>query len=574
MSVATHPLQQNRSPYVLGLSAPRHDAAAALLDERGVQAAIEESKLARSRSSSGVPYMATNFCLKRSGTPPRKVGMVVMASRRPGNAPDQCSVTPSALFDNSPTSRKSVSGPAGEFSDQGHELYEIARQPVITFDHHLCHAASAFYASPFDRALILALDERGDGISGTVAIGEGCHLRVLRSTAFPHSLGLVFSLVTQFLGFTPRRDEHKTQWLSLYGEPVFRDAFLKMLGSVSNGDFRLDLSYFQGSPLHRLELSQKFSRTLNIKENDRNTADSAVAPHIASSLQDALSTVLTGCLETWRQNTGTKYLCLAGGLFLNPLLVAAVNANAGFDEVFVQPAAGNAGCALGAAWLAWHQVLGNPRQEAISSIYWGPSYTSEQVKQVLDNCKGSYRWLRTEQERNEETIRLLEKGKIVAWYQGAAEFGPRALGNRSLLASPWAPYVRENLNNYVKHRNWFQPFAIAVTEEHFPQYFDCSPTGTFMTSVARAKPAARSLVSDFILPGNLVRLHIVQRRANPVFWNLLKKFSERAPAPFLVNTSFNLFGEPLVISPRDAIRSYFCSGIDALVIDGFVLVKT
>jgi len=568
------------SAYILGLSPPRHDAAAVLLNGKGIKAAIEESKLVRSRTCGGVPYAAARFCLNGAGIDWRDIEIVAIASRPIRSwlrkARLQAKFTLFAPIDGAYSQAKAMGELGLELNSRRtlREAHGILGQRIFSFDHHLCHAASAFYASPFERALILTLDERGDGLSGMVAIGEGNRIRILQSIAFPHSLALVFSLVTEFLGFAPRREEHKTQWLSLYGEPVFQDVFLEMLRGSSKGALRLNLNYFNRWMTDQVEFSDKFSRVLGISSSTPVEARQQIAPQVASSLQHACATVVTQFLETWRQRTGAAHLCLSGGLFLNALLVAALERNTGFSDIFVQPAAGNAGCALGAAWLAWHQLLGKPRQGPISHLYWGPSYDAEQIKQVLDNCKATYRWFRTEVERNEETVQLLETGKIVAWFQGAAEFGPRALGNRSLLASPWAPYVRENLNDYVKHRESFQPFAIAVTEEDSPRYFDCSRLGRFMTSVAIVNSAARELLEDFVLPGNLVRLHIVQRQANPAFWNLLKKFSERAPAPFLVNTSFNLFGEPLVISPRDAIRSFFCSGIDALVIHGFVLVKT
>jgi carbamoyltransferase len=571
---------QGNSAYILGLSPPRRDAAAALLNENGIKAAIEESKLVRSRSCSGVPNAAARFCLNAAGIDWGDVEIVAIASRPIRSwlrkDPLQVNVTPFVPVDGAYSQGKATGELGLELGSRRtlREVNGILSQRIFSFDHHLCHAASAFYASPFERALILTLDERGDRLSGMVAIGEGNRIRILQSIAFPHSLALVFSLVTEFIGFAPHREEHKTQWLSLYGEPVFQNVFLEMLRGSSNGALRLNLSYLNRSLTGQVKFSDKFSSVLGLSSSKAVEARQQIAPQLASSLQHACAAVVTQFVENWRQRSGAAHLCLSGGLFLNALLVAAVERNTNYDDVFVQPAAGNAGCALGAAWLAWHELLGKPRQEPISHVYWGPSYNAEQVKQVLDNCKAPYRWFRTDAERNEETVRLLESGKIVAWYQGAAEFGPRALGNRSLLASPWAPYVRENLNDYVKHRQSFQPFAIAVTDEDCLRYFDCSRLGNFVTSVASVNPAARELIEDFVLPGNLVRLHVVDRRANPAFWSLLKKFSEHAPAPFLVNTSFNLFGEPLVISPRDAIRSYFCSGIDALVIDGFVLVKT
>jgi carbamoyltransferase len=204
---------------------------------------------------------------------------------------------------------------------------------------------------------------------------------------------------------------------------------------------------------------------------------------------------------------------------------------------------------------------------------WGPSYSNEEIKQVLDNCKASYRWANTEDQKVEEALRFLRVGKIVAWFQGAAEFGPRALGNRSLLASPWSPYVKENLNDFVKHRESYRPFALSVPEDECSRYFDCSPAGRFMATMGFARPEYRKTLERFLLPGDRVRLHIVERATYPLLWNLLKRFGEDSPAPLLVNTSFNLFGEPLVITPRQAVRSYFCSGADALIAGNFVLSK-
>jgi carbamoyltransferase len=259
---------------------------------------------------------------------------------------------------------------------------------------------------------------------------------------------------------------------------------------------------------------------------------------------------------------------------LNPLLVNAVEKGTGFEQLFVQPAAGNEGCAAGAAWLVWHQLLRKPRLEPIGHVYWGPQFSNEETKRVLDNCKTSYRWFDAEDPLLDETVRLLETGKIVAWYQGAAEFGPRALGNRNLLALPWAPYVKENLNDYVKHRETFRPFALAVPDDDAHCYFECSGLANFMTSMASVRAEYRELVQDFVLPGNRVRLHVVEARANPTFWRLLKRVGKRSVAPLLVSTSFNLFGEPLVIRPREAVRTFYCSGIDALVVGRFLLRKS
>ena len=448
---------------------------------------------------------------------------------------------------------------------------------IEALDHHLCHAASAFFASPFDRALITTLDERGDSRTGFAGLGIGSQIHEIASLALPHSLAWVFSQVTSLLGFRPHSDEHKTQWLSLVGEPAYLDLFLEMLRRAPQGEPHLNSSYFQRGFAIELSFAPRFYQRLGIQDAKDPHLDEKLRANVAASLQQACATIVTEWLASLRLQTGEKNLCLAGGLFLNPLLVAAIEQTAGFEKVFIQPAAGNEGTSLGAAWLAWHQTQGRPRLEPLSSLYCGPSYSNEDIKQVLDNCKASYRWCDSEDRTIEEALRLLYAGKTLAWFQGAAEFGPRALGHRSLLASPWAPYVKENLNDYVKHRESFRPFALAIPSEDCPEYFECSANGRFMTTMARAKEKAAQLLGSpqqgFLSKDNLVRLHIVTFDSNPLLWKLLKRSGEKSPAAMLVNTSFNLFGEPLVVTPRDAVRSYFCSGTDALIAGSFLLAK-
>ena len=580
--------------HILGISGLAQDWAAALLGEKGIVAAIEESKLLRARALGGIPREAIRYCLHRAQLDWREVSTVAVASRPFQSWARQAwlraRLAPFAPVPSGYYQTKAL-GELGRELNNDRLLKEMGGAPrgrVIHLDHHLCHAASAYYASPADRAVVLTLDELGDGHSGLVALGEGTRLRALRSITFPHSLGWIYSQVTDLLGFTPHRDEHKTQWLSLEGEPAFVSLFLKMVRKGPGAAPRLDFSYFNRGLAGRIAFSRKFYGALGLDSGkpmaarggsraageDLSVLSESLRRQLASSLQRACALLVAELAEVYRRETNAQALCLAGGLFLNPLLVAAVEANTGFDQVHVQPAAGNEGTALGAAWLTWHELQGKPRLAPVTHLYWGPSFSNQEVKLVLDNCKARYAWHDGEDQKLREAVRLLDAGKIVAWHQGAAEFGPRALGNRSLLASPWAPYVKENLNEYVKHREAFRPFAISVPAEDSAPYFECSPSARFMATMGRARPEARQLLESFILPGELVRLHVVEREANSLLWRLLKRYAERAHAPMLVNTSFNLFGEPLVISPRDAVRSFFCSGIDALMIGNFSLAKS
>ena len=568
--------------YILGLSAMAHDSAAALISDSGVVAAIEEGKLARTRGAEGIPRAAIQFCLERAGITLRDVSHVAIASdpvqawRR--QAWYRTRVAPFGPVSSGYFLNK-ASGELGRELNNFRIVKQMAGAPagrVESLDHHLCHAASAFYPSPFEKALIVSLDEQGDGRAGWVGIGEGAHIREVASVAIPNSLAWAYSQVTKLLGFRAHADEHKTQWLSLAGEPVFADFFLTMLRKSAAGAPRLHARYFRREFAAELAFTGGFYRRVGITGTPE-LADDSVRANIAASLQKACETILCEWMAALRAKFQTRSLCLAGGLLLNPLLVAAIETGAGFESVFVQPAAGNEGTALGAAWLVRYREPARARLAPMPAPYWGPAYSNAEIKSVLDNCKATYRWCDSEERKLAETVRLLQGGKIVAWFQGAAEFGPRALGNRSLLASPWAPYVKENLNDYVKHRESFRPFALAIPEECCAEYFHCSANGRFLTTMATANDKGRKLLADlppgFLLSGNRVRLHVVRSTDNPLFWKLLNDSGNNAPAPILVNTSFNLFGEPLVVTPRDAVRSYFCSGADALVAGNFLLEK-
>ena len=562
---------------ILGLSSFKHDTAAAILEDGVVKAAVENDKLLRS-GGAGLPEAAISFCLEKVGAAWGDLEAIAVATH-PLDGWRRRSMVRLRLSPFSPVAAAyREANELGAFARERSHLRSLRLRrgdasKVHNFDHHLCHAANAFYLSPFERALVLTLDEEGDGTSGTVAIGDGSGLQRLHAIPFPHSLGWVYSQVTRLLGFTPQHDEHKTQWLSLEGEPSARQVFLSMLRDSSSVLPRLNYVYVNRGPAGRLSFSARFYRELGLAD-EKSPLSEEQRRQLASSLQSACVELIGDMVEDLRRKHGIEQVCLGGGLFLNTLLVSSLERRLGLGSLFVPPAPGNSGNAVGAAMLAWHDTMKKPRVAPPAHVYWGPGPSRSEIKDVLDNCKARYSLHTTEDRRIETALQLLQNGKIVGWYQGATEFGPRALGHRSLLASPWAAYVRENLNDYIKHREWFRPFALSVPEEDCARYFEASALCRVMNSLAVALEAADVLPEGFLLPGRMVRLHVVQREANPQLWRLLKRFGEQAPAPVLVNTSFNLFGEPLVVRPRDAVRSYFCSGIDALIIDNFVLSKT
>jgi carbamoyltransferase len=563
---------------ILGLSSFTHDTAAALLEDGVIRASIEEGKLSRSKTTRGVPEAAIEFCLQRSAIEWKDLDHVAVASK-PLQGWKRRSVAGAKISPLAP-----VASAYCQMAEIGRLAREMGHQRllrlqdgapvdrIVNVEHHLCHAASAFFLSPFERGLIVSMDEEGDGQSGLLAVGENSRIRVLRNIAYPHSLAWLYSKVTEALGFNPHVDEHKTQWLSLEGQPLYRDVFNELLTKSGRGGLRFNSGYLEHGVGGRFALSAKFWSKLRLPKNRAEWSDEQRRA-LAASVQHVCAEKVTEIIETLRKQEGINKVCLGGGLFQNVLLVAELEKNLGLNSIFVPPAPGNSGCALGAALYVQHQIRHAPRKPVNTDGYWGPSYSRHQIKDVLDNCKARFSFSIMRDRQTENAIELLLAGKIIGWFQGAAEFGPRALGNRSVLASPWAAYVKENLNDFIKHREWFRPFAVSVPDDDAPRYFECSQLCESMNSLARVRNGADALPEGFVLRDGLVRLHTVKKQSNPDLWDLLKRFGVSAPAPMLLNTSFNLFGEPLVVSPLDAIRSYACSGIDALLMDNFMLTK-
>jgi carbamoyltransferase len=563
----------------VGISDLRHDPAVAAVDATGVLAAIEEEKLGRAAPRGGVPRLALAYCVAASGGCLSDVPVVGMATRlrRAWLRDERLRATLLREFVLAPWRLRapyglgSLARVAAMLTEQ-HEIHQAfsPKTTFIGFEHHLCHAASAYFASEFDRALILTLDERGDLWSGLLSVGEGSAIRILRPMRVPDSLGWVYTRTTELLGFQPHGEEPKMQWLSQLGEPDFIDVFRGMFRPDADTLPRIDRILLGDRLAGESGFNQEFCRRARI--TPKMLGEDDVRRGVARSVQDFLEETVVRIAEHFRQRTGTTDLCLAGGVCLNVLLIRAIEERTGFRNVFVQAVAGNAGTALGAAYLAYRHYDPAANRTAMRHLYLGPDSPAAQVKPVLDNCKIVYSYLPVLDRLLGDTVRLLHQHKVVAWHQGRTEFGHRALGNRAILVSPFAPYVIENLNRYIKHREGFHPFALSVTEEDASQYFDATDACRFMASIGRLKSSMPAL-QQFAFAGDRVRVHIVSREVNPRFWALLRKVGETAPAPLLVNTSFNLFGEPLVCSPREAVKSFYCAGIDALAIEDFLVVK-
>jgi len=535
--------------HILGISTLGRSTSVALIEEQSILFAIEEEKLSR-QESSDVPRLALERCLHENHLRLSDLRGIALAER---NASKK-------------RSRNVKSAP----QQQLHDLLRGGPRPSH-FEHHLCHAASTYYTSGFDRALIFSLDGSANVQSGLVALGDGDEIRQLNTLKFPDSLGWFYTRATELAGLRPHKDEHKIQWLSKDGEPEFLPAFRKLFTWKANGLPSLNRRYFASGPDHRGVFAPPFYRELGLSPRVP-VSNPVVRANLARSAQDYLEEVVLQLAAKFQEETNTHSLCLAGGIFLNVFLVHALESRGGFRHVYVQPVSGNAGTALGAAYLMRKKLNGYSGRTPLASLALGMQATSQEFKAVLDNCKISYRYLSGEDQSVDEAVQLLHRDKIVAWCQGRSEFGHRALGNRSLLASPFSDYVVENVNQFIKHREGFHPFALSVPAERAADYFEASPNCRFMASIATLKTPVAGL-ERFAFHGNSVRVHTVEKHSNPLFWKLLHKFGECAPAPILVNTSFNLFGEPLVIDPRGAVRSFYCAGVDALALGSFLLTK-
>jgi len=553
---------------VLGVASLDANSGVALLDGHSILAAIEEEKLNRSLGADNFPRLAMLRCLEQHGARISDLDLAALA-----DLPQEARLRESGLGSQFWATRKRRSARDSRKSASIRQLREhlsgaVKLQP---FEHHLCHAASSYYTSDFDRALIVTLDGGAGSRCGQVSLGEGDEIRPLRAMNFPDSLGWFYSRITALLGLRPHRDEHKVQWLGRQGQPEYLPVFRKVFRRDSHGLPELDRRYFAAGPDERGTFSPHFYREMKIHK-DKFRDDPAICSALARSTQLFLEEAVLEIAHRFQAQTGADCLCLAGGVFLNVLLVRALETRGTFGRVHVQPVSGNAGTALGAGFLARKKLSGKSGRATVTTLALGPEFTSQEVKAVLDNCKIIYKYPSGEDHLIAEAAKLLQRDKIVAWCQGRTEFGHRALGNRSILASPFSEYVIDNVNQYIKHREDFHPFALSVPAERAAEFFDASPNCKFMASLARLKTSVAGL-QQFAFNGSEVRVHTVEKSSNPGFWRLLHKFGETIAAPVLVNTSFNLFGEPLVSDPRGAVRSFYCAGIDALALGPFLVVK-
>jgi carbamoyltransferase len=521
---------------LVGLGGLLSDAGCCVIKNGRLASAVEQSKIGKRERYATFPEEALQAALQAASVEASRIGCIAIA--RPFSRESE-SDTLLALRSRFPSSE------------------------IVVVEHHTAHAASAYFTSGFERATVLSVDRAGDYRSAVLYRAEGSQLTPVRELYFPDSLGDLFNRVTELLGYQARSDEHKVQWLSTIGDPIYQHVFAKLLNNSTSNWLRIDRSYFDTDHLARGGFSRSLFDSLELAPDAPVPATKHAS--VAASLQAAVNYAVETMIGEADQ------VCLAGGVALNALLIAHLEKK--YKNVFVQPAAGNAGTALGAALHAWHVYYGQAQRIPFESLYLGPSYSAEDIKRVLENCKLRFRFLPTEGDLIQSAIKSLTDAKIVAWMHGRMEFGPRALGNRSILASPLDPYSSENLNVYIKHREGFRKFAASVPAELAGEYFDVGRNARFLATVGKVRSQHRKTFETAILGSDFVRVHSVEKAENPLFHKLLTEAGRKTGLPILYNTSFNLFGDPLVCTPRDAVRSFYSSGIDALFAGNFLLEK-
>ena len=564
---------------ILGLNAFHGDSSAALLRDGQLVAALEEERLNRIKHWAGLPLLATKSCL--AGEQPDHIAI----SRNPkAHLTDK--LLRVALRPHRWLSLSSRAANSARIARVGEALASegiVPREsrPVHFVEHHRAHLASAFFAAPFEEAAIISIDGFGDFSSVMWGIGKGNHIRVEGSVSFPHSLGIFYTAFTQFLGFPKYGDEYKMMGLSAYGEPRFAEKVRRVV-RTERDQCRLNLDYFThhskgvemtwygGEPV----LGSVFSDRMAQEFGEQRAPRAEIRQRdmdLAASVQLVLEENYFALLNFVQKQTGAAAVCLAGGVALNCVANGMIFERTNFRDVYVQPAAHDAGTAIGAALYVQHQELKLPRSFEMRHVYYGPEYSDSDILRELEAAGCHYRRL-AEEDLIDRTVDAIAEGKIVGWFQGRMEFGPRALGNRSILADPRRKDMKEILNSRIKYREPFRPFCPSILSERVGEYFETDYPSPFMVMAYKIKPTQRDRIPAVTHGDGTGRLQTVEREVNPRYWKLIYKFGEVTGVPVLLNTSFNE-NEPIVQTPNQAIDCFLRTRMDTLSIGGFMLHK-
>ncbi len=590
---------------ILGISAFYHDSAAALIVDGNIIAAAQEERFSRKKHDARFPKNAVDYVLKESKLKLNEVDHIVFFEK-PFLKFERLLETYLAFAPKGFRSF-SLSMPIWlrEKLFQKKFLFDHLKKHDEDFkditkikfsEHHYSHAASAFYPSPFDEAIILTLDGVGEWATTTLAIGKENNLKIIKEIFFPHSLGLLYSAFTYYTGFKVNSGEYKVMGLAPYGKPKYKDIILKkLLDLKEDGSFKLNMKYFNyatGLTMTNKHFSNLFGQPVRNPKKDKLTQ---FHMDIASSIQEATEEIILKIAKSISQKYKIKNLCLAGGVALNCVANGKILKKRLFENIWIQPAAGDAGGSLGAALAYWYSELNNSRMKNVDQMkgsYLGPSFDDKVIKKELDRLKANYKYI-SRKEIISVTAKELANNKTVGWFQGRMEFGPRALGGRSILADPRSEKMQKELNLKIKYRESFRPFAPSVLREDVSEWFELDYDSPYMLLVAEVKKSKQVVMADkdknlfgieklnvkrSSIPAIThvdysARIQTVHKDTNPRYYELLKEFKNITNCPVVVNTSFNVRGEPIVCSIEDAFNCFMGTNLDILVLEDFILFK-
>ena len=583
--------------YVLGISAFYHDSAAALLRDGEIVAAAQEERFTRKKHDPDFPSRAAQFCFEQAGIDAADVDFVAFYDKPILKfhrlLETYLAFAPVGLK----SFRKAIPTWLGEkLHMKGKMTRALGCKPKNRYvfpEHHESHAASAFYPSPFEEAAIVTMDGVGEWATTSIGVGEGNKIKLIREIRFPHSLGLLYSAFTYYCGFKVNSGEYKLMGLAPYGEPKYADRIREHLIDLrEDGSYRLDLSYFnycQGLTMTNDKFAAVFGQPTRSPETDL----SQFQMDVAASIQEVTEEVMLKTARYAKEVTGKDNLCLAGGVALNCVGNGVILRDGPFDKIWIQPAAGDAGGALGAAQFVWHNLLGEARDvqpaDSQRGSLLGPNYESQDIKSFLDAEHVVYEEC-TEEELADRVAELIEQENVIGWFQGPMEFGPRALGSRSIIGDARSPKMQSVMNLKIKFRESFRPFAPIVLREHASEYFEIDERhdSPYMLIVAPVREEKRKQVDQglfgldklkqvrSVIPAVThvdysARLQTVDGERNPRLAAMMRRFHERTGSPVLINTSFNVRGEPIVCTPQDALRCFMGTEMDVLVLENFVI---
>lgn len=562
------------STYILGISAYYHDSAACLVKNGNIIAAAQEERFTRVKHDQRFPHNAIKYCLQEAGIGTEDITYVAFYDK-PWLKFERILETYMAF---APTGLRSFNGAIPSWFREKLWIEELIKnelgidKQVILAEHHQSHAASAFFPSPYEHAAILTIDGVGEWTTTSWGVGKGNSIETISEIRFPHSLGLLYSAFTYYLGFRVNSGEYKVMGLAPYGRPLYKELILKQLIHVKeDGSFHMNMKYFdycQGSTMTNENFNELFKGTPRCPESPITQRDM----DLARSVQEVIEEIILKMVRHIKKVTGERYLCLAGGVALNCVVNGKLLRENIFEGIWIQPAAGDAGGALGVALHVWHQHLGNPRtvwqEDSMKGSYLGPAYNTSQVVTQLKRV-GAIGDVVDSTLLLDRTVDLLKTGKVVGWFQGRMEFGPRALGSRSILGDARNKDMQTIINSKIKYRESFRPFAPACLESDVSELFELEQPSPYMLLVAPVKAELPAITHV----DHSARIQTVDGLYNRTFHNLLIRFKNRTGIGALVNTSFNVRGEPIVNTPEDAYRCFMNTEMDALVIGNMILLK-